>query len=254
MSHEECAIRKQEIQTRILDYQTKLEQMNENRKNLRQKQPTEQQLSYLNMLKSKLKDKLKPNEQTLKAHLCERLVNNHDLLSDIKNITTSTLLNSMSIGINPTTSHATTSTSLAANKLIKSNIIYSCFNNAKNLTPVLVDDLGVSKFELDLFKDALVASSNSQDDQVKKLTKPLSNKSHKLIQFGNYEIETWYVAPYPDDFWQLDKIFICQYCLIYIKSHSTLNRHLEKCLWRHPPGREIYRSPNTGNFFVSFSC
>jgi len=29
--------------------------------------------------------------------------------------------------------------------------------------------------------------------------------------------------------------------LKYMKSHAILNRHLEKCLWRHPPGREIYR-------------
>jgi histone acetyltransferase MYST2 len=247
MTNEECKIRKEEIEKNVAEYKSKINQINENRKNLRNKQPTESQLNYFQLLKTKLKEKIKPNEQTLKSHLCDRLLGNTELLTDIKNITTSTLLNSMSIGINPTTSHASTSSSLAASKLIKSNLIYSCFNN-KSITPTLVEDLNVSKFELDLFKDALVSSANSKEDKVKKLS--LYNKNHKLIQFGNYEVETWYNSPYPDDYWQLDKIFICQYCLIYMKSHSTLNRHLEKCLWRHPPGREIYRKDKLSFFEV----
>ena len=104
-----------------------------------------------------------------------------------------------------------------------------------------INDLNVSKFEYELFKDALVTSSTSkivsisEEDNVKLNTYlPLMNKANKLIQFGNYEIESWFKAPYPNDYWQLSKIFICQYCLKYMKSHSMLNRHLEKCLWRHP--------------------
>lgn len=33
-----------------------------------------------------------------------------------------------------------------------------------------------------------------------------------------------------------------------MKSHTVLSRHLEKCVWRHPPGREIYRK-GTLSFF-----
>ena len=101
---------------------------------------------------------------------------------------------------------------------------------------------------MDLFRDALVSSANNKQDKVKKLT--LLSHTSKRIQFGNYEIETWYKSPYPDDYWQLDKIFVCQYCLVYMKSHSVLQRHLEKCVWRHPPGREIYRKDAMSFFEV----
>lgn len=125
-------------------------------------------------------------------------------------------------------------------------------NHTKAQAPQ-INDLAVSKFELDLFKDVLITSTKEiipqlKDTSLKKLK--LVNKTNKIIQFGNYEIETWYKSPYPDDIWQLNKIFICQYCLIYMRSHSVLNRHLEKCLWRHPPGREIYRKDSLSFFEV----
>uniref|UniRef100_A0A2A4ITM1 histone acetyltransferase n=1 Tax=Heliothis virescens TaxID=7102 RepID=A0A2A4ITM1_HELVI len=40
---------------------------------------------------------------------------------------------------------------------------------------------------------------------------------------------------------RLPKLFLCEFCLKYAKSRAVLFRHLDKCLWRHPPATEIYR-------------
>lgn len=115
-----------------------------------------------------------------------------------------------------------------------------------------IDDLGVSTFEMNIFRDVLVSGMNEHTPQ--NVTPEVNQhlrllrEGNKLIQFGNWEIETWYKSPYPDDFWQLEKIFLCQFCLQYMKSHTVLSRHLEKCVWRHPPGREIYRKEHFSFF------
>ena len=36
-------------------------------------------------------------------------------------------------------------------------------------------------------------------------------------------------------------IYICEFCLKYVKSRTCLGRHLTKCNLKHPPGNEIYR-------------
>eukprot|EP01137_Pigoraptor_chileana_P002363 Opistho-2@41105 len=62
------------------------------------------------------------------------------------------------------------------------------------------------------------------------------------IQLGMYEIDTWYFAPYPDEYGRLPRLFICQYCAKYMKYARTYAEHTAKCSPRHPPGIEIYIS------------
>jgi histone acetyltransferase MYST2 len=124
-------------------------------------------------------------------------------------------------------------------------------SETKQVIPPLINDLNVSKFDLDLFRDVLMLNADSllaqENDEDQQLPQRLNQK---LIQFGEYEVETWYKSPYPDDYWQLNKIFLCEFCLKYMKSKTTLSRHLEKCVWRHPPGKEIYRKENLSFFEV----
>ena len=61
------------------------------------------------------------------------------------------------------------------------------------------------------------------------------------IQFGSFLIDTWYSAPYPEEYNSLNCLFMCEYCLKYVKSAFALERHLLKCPLRAPPGDEIYR-------------
>ena len=119
------------------------------------------------------------------------------------------------------------------------------------IVPPSINDLNVAKFDLDLFRDVLILNADSllvdECNEDQKLPQKLNQK---LIQFGVYEIETWYKSPYPDDYWQLNKIFLCEFCLKYMKTKTTLSRHLDKCVWKHPPGKEIYRKENLSFFEV----
>ena len=41
------------------------------------------------------------------------------------------------------------------------------------------------------------------------------------IQIGKYEIDTWYFSPYPDEYGKQPKLWICQFCLKYMRIEKT---------------------------------
>ena len=165
---------------------------------------------------------------------------NQKIFGNIQNLSTSFLISSIT------------------NDLTASSIVNA--NTSKELNkiePPFLNDLKVSQFELDLFKEGVVESAKMKEiiTETGEIINPtsylkLSKKEHKIIKFGDYEIESWYKSPYPEEIWRLDQIFICQFCLKYMKSNWILNRHLEKCIWKHPPGREIYRKDTYSLFEV----
>jgi len=61
------------------------------------------------------------------------------------------------------------------------------------------------------------------------------------VQIGKYEIDTWYFSPYPEEYGRQHKLWICQYCLKYMRLEKTYRYHLSQCNCRQPPGKEIYR-------------
>ena len=65
----------------------------------------------------------------------------------------------------------------------------------------------------------------------------------KTIRFGPYDIKTWYDAPFPEEYGSIPdgRLWICEFCLKYMKSRFQGTRHRLKCKVRHPPGDEIYR-------------
>uniref|UniRef100_A0A8C5WCM7 histone acetyltransferase n=1 Tax=Leptobrachium leishanense TaxID=445787 RepID=A0A8C5WCM7_9ANUR len=71
-----------------------------------------------------------------------------------------------------------------------------------------------------------------------------------VIEFGKYEIQTWYSSPYPQEYARLPKLYLCEFCLKYMKSKTILLRHLQKCGWFHPPANEIYRKGDLSVFEV----
>ncbi|EPQ26912.1 uncharacterized protein PFL1_05547 [Pseudozyma flocculosa PF-1] len=74
----------------------------------------------------------------------------------------------------------------------------------------------------------------------------------KCIRFGEYDIDTWYQAPYPEEYSMVPdgRLWICEFCLKYMKSRFMASRHQMKCKMRHPPGDEIYRDGNISIFEV----
>ncbi|EDO39884.1 predicted protein [Nematostella vectensis] len=69
-------------------------------------------------------------------------------------------------------------------------------------------------------------------------------------QFGKYEIDTWYFSPYPDEYGKLNKLWICEYCIKYMKFEKTFRDHIGKCEMRQPPGKEIYRKGSVSVYEV----
>lgn len=75
-------------------------------------------------------------------------------------------------------------------------------------------------------------------------------KNISKIIMGGWEVEAWYFSPYPDDYVNCETLFICEYCLKYMKSVRTFHKHKACCEARSPPGREIYRHESISAFEV----
>eukprot|EP00243_Klebsormidium_subtile_P006293 TRINITY_DN2644_c0_g1_i1.p1 TRINITY_DN2644_c0_g1~~TRINITY_DN2644_c0_g1_i1.p1 ORF type:complete len:634 (-),score=132.24 TRINITY_DN2644_c0_g1_i1:213-1868(-) len=67
-------------------------------------------------------------------------------------------------------------------------------------------------------------------------------KNIQQIVVGKHAIDTWYYSPYPDDYASELKLYICEYCLKYMRKAKTLQAHLQKCTSHRPPGEEIYHA------------
>ncbi|VDK61864.1 unnamed protein product [Anisakis simplex] len=76
-------------------------------------------------------------------------------------------------------------------------------------------------------------------------------KNIEQIRYGNYEIDTWYVSPYPGEYGKLHKLWVCEYCMAYMKSEEEHFCHMmHYCDRRQPPGDEIYRDGNLSVYEV----
>jgi len=95
-----------------------------------------------------------------------------------------------------------------------------------------------SDYDLELFRASQAEASFKYEEELKSL--PLMC-GLRFIEMGRFEMEVWYQSPYPDDLARLPKLYLCEFCLVYMRSRTVLRRHAAKCVWRHPPGDEIYR-------------
>ncbi|XP_063969654.1 histone acetyltransferase KAT8-like [Lytechinus pictus] len=71
------------------------------------------------------------------------------------------------------------------------------------------------------------------------------------VQIGKYEIDAWYFSPFPDDYGKQPKLWICEYCLKYMRFEKTFRKHLGDCQLKQPPGREIYRRGSVSVYEVN---
>ncbi|XP_069093913.1 histone acetyltransferase KAT7 isoform X5 [Pleurodeles waltl] len=131
-----------------------------------------------------------------------------------------------------------------------------------NTREPLLENL-TSEYDLELFRRAQARAS---EDLVRHLSTPASSiqgeklrlqgqitegsNMIKTIVFGRYELDTWYHSPYPEEYARLGRLYMCEFCLKYMKSQTILRRHMAKCVWKHPPGDEIYRKASISVFEV----
>lgn len=97
----------------------------------------------------------------------------------------------------------------------------------------------------------VMAMQAEADVPVRKHKKNGDHASHiECIEFGGWEIDTWYAAPYPAEYSRNRVLYICEFCLKYMNSDYVAWRHKLKCSAKHPPGDEIYRHGSISFFEV----
>ncbi|XP_061872628.1 histone acetyltransferase KAT7-like isoform X4 [Colius striatus] len=118
-----------------------------------------------------------------------------------------------------------------------------------NTREPLLENL-TSEYDLELFRRAQAHAS--EDLEKLRLQGQITegNNMIKTITFGRYELDTWYHSPYPEEYARLGCLYMCEFCLKYMKSQTILRRHMAKCVWKHPPGDEIYRKGSISVFEV----
>jgi len=68
-------------------------------------------------------------------------------------------------------------------------------------------------------------------------------KNVGVVECGRFEVDAWYYSPYPGEYGEANKLFVCERCLKYMRKRKTLLAHREKCELTHPPGKKIYAHP-----------
>ncbi|XP_048480330.1 histone acetyltransferase KAT7 [Plutella xylostella] len=102
--------------------------------------------------------------------------------------------------------------------------------------PVL--DGFVPDYDLRLFREAQALAAIKIEEELGEIP---SDRGTRYVVMGKYMMEVWYQSPYPGDAARVPRLFVCEFCLNHQKSQSGANRHKGKCVWRHPPGDEVYR-------------
>lgn len=92
--------------------------------------------------------------------------------------------------------------------------------------------------------DPTLAALEREHEEVTKV------KNISKIVLGRHEIEAWYFSPYPQEYSNEELLYVCEYCLKYMKRKRTFRCHRRDCPHRRPPGREIYREGSLSVFEI----
>ncbi|KAF9433672.1 hypothetical protein BGZ76_009131, partial [Entomortierella beljakovae] len=60
------------------------------------------------------------------------------------------------------------------------------------------------------------------------------------ILYAGYDIATWYYSPFPEEYHDCQRLFICEYCLKYIRQVESFTSHTLNCKRKRPPGTVVY--------------
>jgi histone acetyltransferase MYST1 len=98
------------------------------------------------------------------------------------------------------------------------------------------------------------ASNTTNDAQLLILEKEHEEmtkiKNINSIIMSKYEIDTWYFSPYPASFCETGTLYVCEYCLKYMKKKPSLDIHKKNCTMHSPPGRQIYAEDDLSMFEI----
>jgi len=89
---------------------------------------------------------------------------------------------------------------------------------------------------------SLGGHGNFSEEDIKAHEEATKVKNVESIVVGKYHMSTWYYSPLPAEYSSFNVLHFCEFCLNFFGYEEELKRHSRKCLLRHPPGNEIYRS------------
>lgn len=69
-----------------------------------------------------------------------------------------------------------------------------------------------------------LVSDRSHDDIITRM------KNIECIELGRHRLKPWYFSPYPQELTTLPILYLCEFCLKYLKSLKCLQRHLVRFL------------------------
>ncbi|CAF3643481.1 unnamed protein product [Rotaria sordida] len=116
---------------------------------------------------------------------------------------------------------------------ILENDIYLFLESRKDSTKLITD-----------CSDKFNQSNESMEDDVTKTRWP------PYIVFGPDLIKTWYSSSYPQEYARVPCLYICEFCLKYMKCEQVYDRHRKKCTAFYPPANEIYHKDDLSVFEV----
>ncbi|CAG9828862.1 unnamed protein product [Diabrotica balteata] len=102
--------------------------------------------------------------------------------------------------------------------------------------------------------DPTTAALEKEHEQITKV------KYIDKIQIGRFEIDTWYFSPFPEEYGRQSKLWICEYCLKYMRLEKSYRYHMVKkknlrdgnnvaCILTLPP----YQRQGYGKLLIAFS-
>lgn len=121
---------------------------------------------------------------------------------------------------------------------IKPTALKTTLNNFAKASPV-----AETAANADSSERKITRNQKRRHDEINHVQKPYSEmdpttaaleKEHESItkvkfidtlRIGKFEIDTWYFSPYPDEYGKVKTLYVCEYCLKYMKFESTYRRH-----------------------------
>lgn len=73
-----------------------------------------------------------------------------------------------------------------------------------------------------------LVSDRSHDDIVTRM------KNIESIELGRHRLKPWYFSPYPQELTSLPILYLCEFCLKFLKSLKCLQRHLVRITVESP--------------------
>uniref|UniRef100_A0A3Q3X1N9 Histone acetyltransferase KAT5 n=1 Tax=Mola mola TaxID=94237 RepID=A0A3Q3X1N9_MOLML len=92
-----------------------------------------------------------------------------------------------------------------------------------------------------------LVSDRSHDDIVTRM------KNIECIELGRHRLKPWYFSPYPQELTALPILYLCEFCLKYLKSLKCLQRHLVRILLT-PPARKSTAKNYSQNLCLLAKC